>query len=87
LWFYRDAIEACISVAQWDLGARYAAALEAFTLDEPLPWASLIVARFRALQDLARDPQGGHALERLEHVKTQVRVAGLGWALNALDKA
>ncbi len=86
LWFYRDAIEACIAAAQWGPGARYAAALEAFTSDDPLPWAALIVARFRALHDLALDLAGENALERLEHIRMQVRSAGLDWALNALER-
>ena len=51
LWFYRDAIDACMAAAQWDLGARYAAELEAFTGDEPPPWVASIVGRFRAAQD------------------------------------
>lgn len=87
LWFYQDAIETCIAVAQWDLGARYAAALEAFTRADPLPWAALIVARFHALRDVALARHDAGAVERLVHMKMQVHTAGLGWALVAMDDA
>ena len=87
LWFYRDAIEACISAADWDSGSRYAAALQAFVDPDPLPWALLIVARYRALQDLVLDRHGEQTVERLMQLRLQVNSAGLGWALDAMDEA
>ena len=87
LWFYRDAIEASIAAAQWDLGSRYADALEAYVDPEPLPWAMLIAARFRALQGLVLDHDREPAVERLVHLRMQVKSAGLGWALAAMDVA
>ena len=87
LWFYRDAIEASIAAAEWGAGSRYAAALEAFVSADPLPWALLIVARYRALQDLALDRHGEHTVERVVQMKMQVNSAGLGWALAAMDMA
>lgn len=87
LWFYRDAIEACIAAADWDIGSRYASALEAYVGPEPLPWALLIAARFRALQGLMLDRDRKLTVERLVQVKMQVNAAGVGWAVAAIDLA
>ena len=38
-WFYRDAIDASLIGKDWAEALRYAAAMEDFTAEEPLPWA------------------------------------------------
>ena len=86
LWFYRDAIEACVSAAEWDVGSRLTDALELYVKPEPLPWAALIADRFRALRDHALDHKHETAAQRLVQLKTQVSSAGLGWALAAIDQ-
>ena len=54
LWFYREAIEAALEMADYDAVERYAAALAAYTAPEPLPWADFVVAWGRALAASAR---------------------------------
>jgi tetratricopeptide (TPR) repeat protein len=49
LWFYRDAIEAMLALGDAVGALRYVAALEAYTLAEPLPWSKLFIERGRAL--------------------------------------
>ncbi len=87
LWFYRDAIEASIGASEWDAGSRLAEALEVFVRPEPLPWASLLVGRFRALRDLACSQGSDPPVARLLQVREQVVAAGLAWALAAIDAA
>jgi class 3 adenylate cyclase/tetratricopeptide (TPR) repeat protein len=87
LWFYRDAIEASIAAAEWAPALRYADSLEAFVSPEPLPWALLIVARCRALADLALGRDRELSLARLLLLRTDVDQAGIGWALADIDAA
>ncbi len=51
LWFHENAIEHALSVGDADAARRHADAIEAFVAPEPFPWATLIVARARALAD------------------------------------
>jgi hypothetical protein len=85
LWFYKDAIEACIAASDWDGALRFADRLEAFVSAEPLPWAVLLAARGRALVGLARDADKPAAMLRLRKVRDDVAAAGLNWALEAID--
>ena len=87
LWFYRDAIEACVAAAEWEPASHYADALEKFVMPEPLPWALLIVARCRALKQLALGPERAQSVSRLLDLRTQVQAAGVGWALAGIDAA
>jgi hypothetical protein len=52
--FYRFAIEVSLRDADWDAALRYAAALEAYTAAEPLPWADLVIASSRTLARAGR---------------------------------
>jgi tetratricopeptide (TPR) repeat protein len=54
LWFYRDAIEACLEAAAWERADQYADALKSYTSAEPLPWTDFFIARGRALAALGR---------------------------------
>ena len=49
LWFYRDAIEAMLDGGDRDGVLHYVAALEAYTRNEPLAWATLFIRRAKAL--------------------------------------
>ena len=49
LWFYRDAIEAMLNIGDQEGVVRYAAALDDYCRNEPLPWAALFSRRARAL--------------------------------------
>ena len=87
LWFYRDAIEACVDGGDGDRALRYADALEAFVSAEPLPWALLVAARGRALVDLARGADKPAALLRLRQLRDAAAAAGSNWALEVIDAA
>ncbi|HET6521639.1 MAG TPA: tetratricopeptide repeat protein, partial [Geminicoccaceae bacterium] len=87
LWFRRDAIEACLAVGDWDGAERHAAALEAHTLAEPLPWAELLIARGRALAAFGRGRRDGATLAELSRLRDEAARAELRIALPALDAA
>jgi tetratricopeptide (TPR) repeat protein len=87
LRFYINAIEASIEAAEWDETLRYAETLEAFMCAEPLPWALLVVARARALRDVAIGADEVGAWRRLACVRQDVLAAGLGSVLATIDAA
>ena len=87
LWFYKDAIESCVDVSDWDAVLRYADALENFVSAEPLPWAMLVAERGRALERVARGANRPAALQRLQEVRDSVAVSGANWAFEAIDLA
>lgn len=83
LVFYRDAIDLCLEHADWEGVERYAAALEAYTRAEPLPWSDFFVARGRALAAW----RGGHRDEATLQELERVRDKGLGLGLHTASKA
>ncbi len=90
LWFYRDAIEVCLQIGEWDEVVRYTDALDDYTSAEPLPWSDFFIARGRALAAFGRGQRdGGHtAAELVEDRVEPARVAGGGAAqYAALDLA
>ena len=87
LWFYRDAIEASIETGEWEAALRHADALESFVSAEPLPWATSIATRARALCELALGRDRTLAAVRLREVRSDLAAAGLGWTLAAIDSA
>jgi len=69
LLFRRDAIEACLSLRDWNEAERHAAALEDYVRPEPLPWTSFLVARARAFAAFGkgrRDVQIDNDLQMLQ---------------------
>jgi DNA-binding SARP family transcriptional activator/tetratricopeptide (TPR) repeat protein len=75
LHFRRDAIDACAHAGDAAGVLHHAAALEAFTEAEPLPWSTFHVALARALAT----PHGDHSA-----LREQAREMGLMVALNSL---
>ena len=43
LLFRKDAIDACLSLRDWDGAERHGAALEDFVRPEPMPWSTFII--------------------------------------------
>ena len=84
LWFYRGAIETMLAVGDAARARRYADALEDYTAAEPLPWATLFIARGRTLAD-ALDGAGSPL--RLAAVRAEVAAAGLTPYLARIDAA
>jgi tetratricopeptide (TPR) repeat protein len=85
LWFYWNAIDATLAAGEWNSALRYAAALEQYVRDEPLPWGNLLVSRGRALAAVGMDGPSDPALSALRHLREQLSQTGLGSALPALD--
>jgi hypothetical protein len=66
LEFYFCAIEVSLGDRDWEAMERYSTALRAYTRDEPLPWADVVIARGRALAAAFAEPNrdgGRRALE------------------------
>ena len=87
LWFYRDAIDACLGAGDWDAAERYAAALAAYTAAEPLPWSDFIVARGRALAAQGSGNADAEVAAELTRLRDDARRIGHGLAQAALDAA
>jgi len=87
LWFYRDAIDASLAAREIDEVWRYAAALDAYTRDEPLAWSDYFAARARALAEWAEGARGESSVQRLCELGDRARASGLQSALPALERA
>ncbi len=87
LWFYWHAIDAVLAAGDWNSALRYAAALEEYVHREPLPWATLLASRGRALASIALHGPNDPALSDLRRLRQQALQAGLGWALPSMDAA
>jgi tetratricopeptide (TPR) repeat protein len=87
LWFYRDAIEASLNAGEWAVAERHAAALEAYTRPEPLPWAELFIARGRALAAHGRGRRDGTTVQEFRRLRDEADRIGLLAALPSLDRA
>jgi len=64
LEFYHLGIEVALGIGDASRALRYAAQLEAYTRDEPVPWADLVIARGRALAAAANAAPGAGELLR-----------------------
>lgn len=87
LWFHRDAMELALTTGDWDRAERYAAALEAYTRAEPLPWSDLHIARARALAAFGRGRRDANILGTIRHLRDESRRVGLALTARALDAA
>jgi tetratricopeptide (TPR) repeat protein len=85
LWFYWHAIDATLAAGEWDMAVRYAGALEGYVRSEPLPWASLLASRARAVAAVGMHGPNGATLGELTRVREQALHAGLGSLLPAID--
>ncbi len=86
-WFYEYAIETALESAEWGEAERYAAALEAYTRAEPMPWVSFLIARGRALAAIGRGRRDRDTIRKLEEIREQARAIGWLAGLPALDAA
>jgi hypothetical protein len=87
LWFYCDAMEVSLELENWNEVRRYAAALEATTAAEPLPWSEFYAARGRTLADWRSGERTAETKKALEDLQEQARQYGLQVALPALEEA
>ena len=83
-WYRREAIDAALLHGDWDRALREAAALEAFTRAEPVPWIDFHVARARVLAAAGRGHPDPAALAACRARAVALHLPG---ALPALDAA
>jgi class 3 adenylate cyclase/tetratricopeptide (TPR) repeat protein len=87
LWFYSEAMEACLMAGEWEEVERYATALETYTRPEPLPWCDFCMAWSRALAAFGRGRRDKATIQELRRLRDEAASAGLQTALPALDEA
>ena len=87
LLFYRDAIEACLEVGEWDRVDRYASALAEYTAPEPLAWSDFFIARGRALAAWSRGRHDEATAAELTRLRDEAKETSLKVALPALEAA
>jgi class 3 adenylate cyclase/tetratricopeptide (TPR) repeat protein len=87
LMFFRDAITISIEDQSWDEALRYAQALEDFVRPEPMLFATLTVARARALVALARRGAESDVIAELMNLREELRRTGFGALTSGIDAA
>ena len=87
LWFYRDAMETCLDMAEWDEVEGYAAGLEDYTRAEPFPWSEFVIARGRALAAFGRGSRDNATMQELRRLRDEAERLRFKFALPALEKA
>ena len=85
LHFYRDAIDVSLKWRDWSEASRYAGALEEYVRAEPLPWASVMIERGRALAALGAGAPYERLRPVLERVRTELLRARIVSSLAAVD--
>jgi hypothetical protein len=87
LHFHQSAMEAWLAAKEWDDVERHAAALDAYTRGEPLPWSRFWIERGRALAAFGRGDRDAPLLATLAALATEARAVQLNIALPVLDAA
>jgi class 3 adenylate cyclase/tetratricopeptide (TPR) repeat protein len=77
LIFRRDAIEASMSLKDWDAVERHAAALEQFAQMEPLPWTAFLAARARAFASFGRGRRDTELVQELDRLRLEGQELGI----------
>jgi class 3 adenylate cyclase/tetratricopeptide (TPR) repeat protein len=86
-WFYRTAMEVCIDSGEWEEVERFAAALEAYTRPEPLPWSDFFITRGRILAAFGRGQCDDVTMQELKRLHDEAERVGFKTALPALEEA
>jgi class 3 adenylate cyclase/tetratricopeptide (TPR) repeat protein/ABC-type transport system involved in cytochrome c biogenesis ATPase subunit len=86
-WFCREAIDICVETGAWNEIGRFAAALEDYTRDQPLPLSDFYIARGRALAAFGRGARDGKTIADLERLRDQALAIGLKSHLTPLERA
>ena len=87
IWFSRAAIDIALSEGDWGAAERYAARLETYTKEEPLPWCDFIIERGRTLAAWGRGDRSQQQIDELRRLKALAEKVGLRLALPAIEKA
>jgi tetratricopeptide (TPR) repeat protein len=86
-WFYWDAIDVALDLRSWEEVERYAAALEAHTRPEPLPWCEFHIARGRALAALRGKPPDSEQRRMLEGLRAEASRLDFTTAVASIEQA
>jgi hypothetical protein len=86
-WFAQSAIEQSLAIGDWDETERYAAKLEAYTRDQPLPWSDFLIARGRTLAAWGRGIRNEAVLAELTRLHQIAVQQGLKQVAEGLERA
>jgi tetratricopeptide (TPR) repeat protein len=78
--YHLNAMEHGLERQDAPLALHHAAALEAYTAAEPLPFTTLFIERARAVVDVWQNPESAEAWQRLERLKQTAQEAGMALA-------
>jgi tetratricopeptide (TPR) repeat protein len=87
LHFYEAGMEAMLAARNWSEVERYAAALEAYTREQPVAWADFFARRGRLLAGLGRSPRNAGGRRELQALADYARGCGHVAALAGIDAA
>jgi len=85
--FYQGAIDVSLDARAWDEALRYAAALERYVSAEPLPWATLMIERARALAAVGSGNKSAALFADLRRIRSEIERAGIRSALPNVELA
>ena len=87
LFFYRDAMEASLADGHFDAVERFAAALDGYASEEPLPYTRFFAARGRALARTLGGETGDDIASTLADLCEEAHRVGFVIAARSLDEA
>ncbi|MEN8129683.1 MAG: BTAD domain-containing putative transcriptional regulator [Pseudomonadota bacterium] len=85
LHFYQNLIEVCLNKKDKDAALHYAAALEEYTQDAPLPWSDFYIARGRLLAKTLHLKVEEEHRQQARSLLDTARAAGLYFGTQALE--
>jgi len=80
-------MDANLQDGNWDETERYASALNEYTCAEPLPWATFLIERGRALVEFGRGGRDPAIFEKLTRLRDQARSIKFHTPAHALEVA
>jgi len=87
LWFYRNAMDAMLTVGNWDGAEKIADAAQDYTSEQPLPWMDMIIRRARVLAVLGKDKNNDEALAQVASLLDQAQKTDFSSITPALKEA
>ncbi len=85
--FYWNAIDVSLETRSWSEARRYADALAAYTREEPIPWAELVIDRARLLADVGEGRIDDNTGSMLAALAERVRRSGALELMARIDAA
>ncbi|MGB3491128.1 MAG: adenylate/guanylate cyclase domain-containing protein [Elainellaceae cyanobacterium] len=76
LWYYYDAMEACLEAQDWQRANDYAQALETYAATEPFPRSQFWVTRCRTLAALGQGDRHPSVFQTLANLRSEAEAVG-----------